>query len=362
MPPCKMAGSNEQTREVSDVRSVQAQLHALPGGVRRGDGFAVAPVGAGAGRRARGLGRPPGARRIRHPQRLRHDHGCRARRHSGRRGARAQRRDRRGRPRGERARRAEHRRDRHDRAAGADRNALAHVEHAVPQLRRRRAGARLFSDGGALRRGDDAGRHVPGGAPVRRRGDPFGHDHGARLVSQHPQPRVRRARHPGAPRRRHPRPLLLRLVAGPGRQGPPQPARHRGAPPRLEESLQRRLDHPRPRLAGQVPRRPAARERLPHRARGGARHGDPGHRPHPEPQEPAQPDRGARQGEFARQGHPAGARGVGHARRAQDGQGGRRRRSASPPPPTCASASGCRRSAISSPPASPAGSRSTPRR
>ena len=120
---------------------------------------------------------------------------------------------------GERAGRGDHRRDRHDRAAGADRNALAHVEHAVPQLRRRRAGARLFPDGRALRRGDDARRHVPGRAPLRRRGDPFGHDHGARLVSQHPQPRIRRARHPGAQGHRHPRALLLRLVAGPGRQG-----------------------------------------------------------------------------------------------------------------------------------------------
>ena len=63
---------------------------------------------------------------------------------------------------------------RHDRDAGPRRYPLAHVEHAVSQLRGRPAGGRLFPDRGAVRGADDPGRHLSRapGLPPRRRSIP----------------------------------------------------------------------------------------------------------------------------------------------------------------------------------------------
>ena len=87
----------------------------------------------------------PRARQLRHPRRLRHDDGDGHRRHRQWRRACAGRRDRRGRPKAQRAGRARDQRRRHDRAAGADRNPLAHVEYAVAQHVGRESRSRAIS-------------------------------------------------------------------------------------------------------------------------------------------------------------------------------------------------------------------------
>ena len=154
------------------------------------------------------------ARQCPDSRRLRADDGFR-RRHPGRRRARPRRRDRAIGRDLDVPWRGGDRRGRQDRGARPRRHALAHVEHAAARPVRRAA------DRGPDRRGYFVtcvalGRHFLPGTPTRARGSRRGGDrrrdhHGARLVAQHPRPRLGRGRPAGAAGVRAAGPLFLRL-------------------------------------------------------------------------------------------------------------------------------------------------------
>ena len=151
------------------------------------------------------------------------------------------------------------RRARHDRHAGPGRDALAHVEHAAARHVGREAGLRLLPHDRDARARVRAGRHVPGHAACRRRGDQFRHDLRARLVPQRAQSGIRPRGSARAEGVRAARALLLRPDAGPRPQADDRPRRHREAEERMGAAFQRRPDHARHGVAR--PRRQPARQR-----------------------------------------------------------------------------------------------------
>ena len=208
-------------------------------------------------------------------------------------------------------RRPADRRQRHDRDARPRRNPLAHVEHALSQLCRRQAGGGLFPDRRALRRADDAGRHVPEHAARGGRGDQFRHDLRSFLVPQRAQHRACRSRYPRARGSRHPRAPFLRLAAGHARYPDGRSGADREPRQGLEELVERGPDLARHGVARPVPRRPDHAGGLPAGVRQCPQARPADHRACRERAQGGQPDRAALQGEADRQGRAAHPRAVG---------------------------------------------------